>query len=138
MEGDGNVSKSTNKNKRETRAQQKLVEARRKFDLAQGEFAVVRDHGNELLEKTKARTERALAKASARLEKRSRALARAEDRALSVTSPKAREQAIGNVASNGVASPSSPEAAADVVQQVQVEHDMAHGHSGLIVPADGL
>jgi spore germination cell wall hydrolase CwlJ-like protein len=137
MEGDGNMSKSASKSKREARTQQKLAEARRKFDLSQSEYAIVRDHGIELLEKTKARTEKGLAKASARLEKRSRAVARAEDRAPSIMSPKAREKAIGNVASNGVTSPSSPEAAADVVLQVQVEHDMAQARSGLIVPVDG-
>lgn len=128
------MAKTTSKRKHEIRAQQKLVKARLRFEIAQSEYVVAQDHGLESVEKTRAKAQKTLTKAQERLDKRAAALARAEEEALSTGSPTARQDALAAASSNGGASPHSPEAAADVVQEIGTGHRAKPSHSDLVVP----
>ncbi|HEX6509770.1 MAG TPA: hypothetical protein VF221_19250 [Chloroflexota bacterium] len=127
------MAKRATRNKQDEKMQRKLQKARQRFEAAQNDYLLVRERGKQQVEKAQLQAERTLTKANERLERRAQVLARAEERALATGSTTTQVAVVeGN--SDGTATPASPDTAANVVEQLQAEHDASEAKSPLVVP----
>lgn len=120
----------------EERARRKLAKAQLDLQVAEEKHMQARARGKQEIEKARLRAQRWQAKASQRVEARAGVLTKAEDRLLSFTAPKVEKPSTNSGSRKGseasVAEVSSPEAAAQVLEQAENKRD-ADENSGLIV-----
>lgn len=123
------MGKQSEKDNPEEKARRKLGKAQLKLHVAQEEHAQARERGKQEVEKARLRAGKRLAKVAQRVERRAQAVARAEARLLSVAGS---GQGRGTDA-NGSA-PSSPEAAAEALEQVEVRGGAGHRQGAVVLP----
>jgi hypothetical protein len=128
--------KRVDKKDPEERARRKLAKAQLALQVAEEKHMQSRARGKQEVEKARLRAQRWHAKASQRVEALAALLTKAEDRLLSFTAPKVERPASNSGSKRGtegsVAEVSSPEAAAQVLEQAEARKDA--DESSVIVP----